>query len=127
MVYCNPSLRGILLGVSCKLDGGMFVKEHTVEEFRKAVTAGTPVEAIGRIYGLTKGPGESESKLAARIEMLLETKNPLGIPLVYTAGGEMLDRIVDIMKLPLVERAEGESDASLRERMLAVMGRPNAK
>lgn len=50
------------------------MKEHTVEEFRKAVTAGTPVEAIGRVYGLAKGPGESESELAARIEMLLETK-----------------------------------------------------
>lgn len=44
-----------------------------IEDFRKAVTAGTPVEAVARVYGLSKGPGESDAELTSRLEMLLET------------------------------------------------------
>lgn len=43
-----------------------------IEDFRKAVTAGTPVEALAGIYGLSKGPGETDAELSSRLEMLLE-------------------------------------------------------
>lgn len=54
-----------------------------IEDFRKAVAAGTPVEAVARIYGLSKGPGESEAELKARLELLLETAPSRSLALLY--------------------------------------------
>lgn len=47
-----------------------------IEDFRKAVTVGTPVDAVARNYGLLKGPGESDTELESRLEMYMESYGP---------------------------------------------------